>query len=102
MDAWETIGQAIGTSGENCKNKMITLLSCYRSERMKIKKSNGTGKGMKRLFSNIFHKCVTITMFLTLIGIVYKMWYNNINVLLQELQRYIKVNGLLLMQCHFY
>lgn len=38
VDAWETIGQAIGASGENCKNKMITLLSCYRRERMKIKK----------------------------------------------------------------
>lgn len=45
-DAWENIGQAMGIPAESCKKKFITLLACYRREKMKTKNSHGTGKGM--------------------------------------------------------
>lgn len=44
-DAWTKIGQIMNETGEVCKQKMIVLLASHRRERMKIKKSIGTGKG---------------------------------------------------------
>jgi hypothetical protein len=44
-DAWAGIGVAMNTTGANCKQKMVTLLASHRREKMKMKKSMGTGKG---------------------------------------------------------
>ena len=45
-DAWEEIATAMGTVPEECKKKMTSLLSSYRREKGRIRKSRGTGKGM--------------------------------------------------------
>ncbi|KAG5867873.1 hypothetical protein JTB14_028313 [Gonioctena quinquepunctata] len=44
LDAWEEIGSAMGTSGDECKRKIINILSSWRRERAKERKSVGTGK----------------------------------------------------------
>lgn len=44
-DAWKDIGSAMELPADVCKNKMIVLLSGFRREKMKNKKSKGTGKG---------------------------------------------------------
>ena len=45
-DAWEEIATAMGTVTEECKKKMTSLLSSFRREKGRIRKSRGTGKGM--------------------------------------------------------
>lgn len=44
-DAWREIESEMNISAENCKKKMISLLSSYRREKSKVKNSQGTGKG---------------------------------------------------------
>lgn len=44
-DAWNEISQEIGFDVETCKKKMTSLMSACRREKMKMKKSCGTGKG---------------------------------------------------------
>ena len=44
QDAWEEIAKEMGTSVDVCK-KMEYLLAALRREKMKMKKSTGTGKG---------------------------------------------------------
>ncbi|XP_044761532.1 uncharacterized protein LOC123318841 [Coccinella septempunctata] len=38
LDAWEDIGRALGISGDDCKNKMVNVLSSWRRERGKENK----------------------------------------------------------------
>jgi hypothetical protein len=45
QDAWADIASKIGRPVEQCKKEMENLLSSLRREKMKIKKSVGTGKG---------------------------------------------------------
>lgn len=45
QDAWEEIAQEINTDAEECKKKMGSLLSSFRRENAKIKRSRGTGTG---------------------------------------------------------
>lgn len=49
-DAWREVGKAMNLTDEMCKNKMITLLSSFRREKAKVKKSQGTGKGKFFIF----------------------------------------------------
>lgn len=44
-DAWQTIAQNIGCEIIEVKSKMTSLLSSFWREKVKIKKSMGTGKG---------------------------------------------------------
>ena len=44
-DAWREIGAEMDMSADQCKKKVISLLSSYRREKSKIKSSQGTGKG---------------------------------------------------------
>jgi hypothetical protein len=44
-EPWEELAKAMGTSSEDSKKK-ISLLSSLRTERTKIRKSHGTGRGM--------------------------------------------------------
>ncbi|KAL4720967.1 hypothetical protein ACJJTC_019227 [Scirpophaga incertulas] len=54
-DAWVEIGRGMDISGEMCKNKMKILLSGFRREKSKQKKSSGTGKGASEIYrSNWF------------------------------------------------
>lgn len=50
-DAWKDIGDKMLRPAEECKKKMIYLLSSYRREKGKVKNSTGTGTG-KFLFVN--------------------------------------------------
>ncbi|CAG4993049.1 unnamed protein product [Parnassius apollo] len=45
-DAWDEIGNLLKKTAEKCNNKMTSLLSSYRREKGKEKKSKGTGKGV--------------------------------------------------------
>ncbi|KAI5710959.1 hypothetical protein M8J75_012853 [Diaphorina citri] len=44
-DAWREISTALSVSAEDCKNKMTSLLSSYRTQKAKVKASTGTGSG---------------------------------------------------------
>lgn len=44
-DAWRDISSTIGRSDEECRKKIISLLSSYRREKARIKTSTGTGTG---------------------------------------------------------
>lgn len=44
-DAWMEIANLMETTQEKCYSKMISILSSYRREKAKEKKSKGTGKG---------------------------------------------------------
>lgn len=46
-DALEEIAKEIGFTVDDCKKKILGLLSAMRREKSKIKKSLGTGKGKK-------------------------------------------------------
>jgi predicted neutral ceramidase superfamily lipid hydrolase len=45
-DAWEEIAVELHTTVDECKKKMNALLSALRREKAKIKRSQGTGRGM--------------------------------------------------------
>jgi len=45
QDAWEELGKGINKPVDECKKKMENLLSSLRREKMKMRKSSGTGKG---------------------------------------------------------
>jgi hypothetical protein len=45
QDAWEELGKVMNRPIDECKKKMEYLLSSFRQEKMKMKKSSGTGKG---------------------------------------------------------
>ena len=45
QDAWEELAKEMNRAVEKCKKKMENLLSSLRREKMKMKKSSGTGKG---------------------------------------------------------
>ncbi len=45
IDAWSEIGKRLNLSPDQCKNKMIILISSYRREKSRIKGSTGTGQG---------------------------------------------------------
>ncbi|XP_072384669.1 uncharacterized protein [Diabrotica undecimpunctata] len=49
-DAWVFIADNIGCSVSEAKIKMTSLLSSYRREKVKMKKSMGTGKGRDDIF----------------------------------------------------
>jgi len=42
--AWEELGKEMNSSVDECKKKVEKLLSSLRREKMKMRKSNGTGK----------------------------------------------------------
>lgn len=46
QDAWEKIAAKLKCNVDAAKAKMNSLLSSFRRERGKIKKTTGTGKGM--------------------------------------------------------
>jgi hypothetical protein len=45
QDAREELGKEMNRPVDECKRKMENLLSSLRREKMKMKKSGGTGKG---------------------------------------------------------
>jgi hypothetical protein len=45
QDAWEELGKEMKRPVDECKKKMENLLSSLRREKMKMRKSSGTGKG---------------------------------------------------------
>ena len=45
QDAWEGLGKEMNRPVDECKKKMENLLSSLRREKMKVRKSGGTGKG---------------------------------------------------------
>lgn len=45
IDAWEAISKEMEVSTEDCRQKMLSLLGSFKSQRAKSKKSVGTGKG---------------------------------------------------------
>ncbi|XP_077302074.1 uncharacterized protein LOC143922619 [Arctopsyche grandis] len=49
-DAWAQIGVMLSESSVECKQKMINILASFRRERMKRKKSVGTGKEKNKLY----------------------------------------------------
>lgn len=51
QDSWEKIGEEMDADPEICKKKMGSLLSSFRRENAKEKRSRGTGSG----------KCLNIT-----------------------------------------
>ncbi|XP_039746137.1 uncharacterized protein LOC120623910 [Pararge aegeria] len=51
-DAWDEIGNVLKITAEKCNNKMISLLSSYRREKGKEKKSKGTGKGTSDTYTS--------------------------------------------------
>jgi hypothetical protein len=44
-DAWEELGKEMNRPVDECKKKMEKLLSSIRQDKMKTRKSSGTGKG---------------------------------------------------------
>jgi hypothetical protein len=44
QDAWEELGNEMNKHTDECKNKTEKLLSSLQREKMKIRKSSGTGK----------------------------------------------------------
>lgn len=44
-DAWKEIGAIMGSDYEQCRSKLLSLLSSFRREKGKSQKSKGTGKG---------------------------------------------------------
>ncbi|GBP97692.1 hypothetical protein EVAR_65931_1 [Eumeta japonica] len=51
-DAWQEIEKKLGIAAPECKQKIITILASRRREKMKIKKSSGTGKGTKDIYKS--------------------------------------------------
>jgi hypothetical protein len=45
QDAWEELGKEMNRPVDECKKKMDNLLSSLRREKMKMRKSSGTGQG---------------------------------------------------------
>jgi len=45
QDAWEEPGKEMKRLVDKCKKKMENLLSSLQREKMKMRKSSGTGKG---------------------------------------------------------
>jgi hypothetical protein len=45
QDAWQELGKEMNRPVDECKKKMDNLLSSLRREKMKMRKSRGTGKG---------------------------------------------------------
>jgi hypothetical protein len=45
QDAWEQLGKEVNRTVDECKKKMVNLLSSLRREKMKMRKSSRTGKG---------------------------------------------------------
>ena len=45
QDAWEELGKEMNRPIDECKKKMQNLLSSLRWEKMKMRKSSGTGNG---------------------------------------------------------
>jgi hypothetical protein len=45
QDAWEELGKEVKRPVDECRKKMGNLLSSLRREKMKMRKSSGTGKG---------------------------------------------------------
>ncbi|XP_045123110.1 uncharacterized protein LOC123511361 isoform X2 [Portunus trituberculatus] len=52
QDAWEEIAKEMGSSADVCKKKMEYLLAALRREKMKMKKSTGTGKGAHETYTS--------------------------------------------------
>lgn len=44
-DAWNELGAEMNTTGDECKKKMMSLLSSLRREKGKMKRTRGTGTG---------------------------------------------------------
>jgi hypothetical protein len=45
QDAWEELGKEMTRPVDQCKKEMKYLLPSLRREKMKMRKSSGTGKG---------------------------------------------------------
>lgn len=52
-DAWAEIGSVMGTTGDICKKKMVTILASWRREKAKENKSRGTGKGRDEVYESL-------------------------------------------------
>ncbi len=57
QDAWREIGEALGVSGGQCKQKMINLLASFRREKKKIKDSMSTGQGKSLMLITQMYNC---------------------------------------------
>jgi hypothetical protein len=44
QDAWEELGEKMNRQVDECKKKTENLLSSLQREKMKMRKSSGTGK----------------------------------------------------------
>lgn len=55
-DAWAEISSKVGVQENECRDKIVSLLSSYRREKSRVKKSTGTGKG--KLFIKYVNKLV--------------------------------------------
>ncbi|XP_063242791.1 uncharacterized protein LOC134542453 [Bacillus rossius redtenbacheri] len=52
MDAWRDIAVTVGQLEDECRKKMISLLSSYRREKSKEKNTIGTGKGTSEVYTS--------------------------------------------------
>ncbi|XP_060809368.1 uncharacterized protein LOC106141896 [Amyelois transitella] len=51
-DAWKEIGAIMGSDYEQCRSKLLSLLSSFRREKGKSQKSKGTGKGTSETYKS--------------------------------------------------
>ncbi|KAJ8897865.1 hypothetical protein PR048_003218 [Dryococelus australis] len=51
-DPWRDIGRAMAGLAEECRNKIVCVLSSYRREKSKESKSKGTGKGASGVYKS--------------------------------------------------
>ncbi|KAJ8909275.1 hypothetical protein NQ315_008881 [Exocentrus adspersus] len=51
-DSWVQIAAELNTTVEECKKKITNLLSAFRREKAKVKKSIGTGKGSDEIYES--------------------------------------------------
>ncbi|XP_069363698.1 uncharacterized protein [Maniola hyperantus] len=51
-DAWKEIGAIMGSDYEQCRSKLLSLLSSFRREKGKSQKSKGTGKGASETYKS--------------------------------------------------
>ncbi|KAK9675245.1 Alcohol dehydrogenase transcription factor Myb/SANT-like [Popillia japonica] len=52
LDSWNQIGEAMGTTGEICKKKMVSVLSSNRHEKAKERNSQDTGKASEEIYKS--------------------------------------------------
>lgn len=62
LDAWKEISSQMGAAEEDCKKKVISLLSSFRREKSREKTSTGSGAGKLLVFHQIIvYRCEEMT-----------------------------------------